>query len=105
MKIMKGPISALLWILTVFIYLRISFTTHRWAITWLVFMVAVVLQMVINLFFSPPKFYRGHLTAIIWTSCVLLYLAVSFLTFRWHITWVIFLIPVAFQFIIKGVSR
>lgn len=100
-KGLRGSITSTMWTLTVVIYLAISFVTHRWDISWLIFMFAVVVQMVINLYFSSGKFRRGHLNSIIWTSCVFLYLFVSMLTHRWDITWIFFLITVCIQQIIN----
>ena len=98
---LKASVTSTMWCITVVIYLGISFTTNRWGITWLIFMFATVIQMVINLYFSSPRFRRAHIVSIIWTSCTFIYLFISFATHRWIITWVIFPIAVCVQQIIN----
>lgn len=39
--------------------------------------------------------------AIIWISATIIYILVSFFTFAWHITWIIFLMAVVVQEIVK----
>jgi|GEM_PF-599722 len=98
---LRASITSTMWCITVVIYLGISFATNRWYITWLIFIFATVVQMVINLYFSAPRFRRAHLNSIIWTSCTFLYLFISMATNRWDITWIFFLIAVCVQQIIN----
>ncbi|MCL2320980.1 MAG: hypothetical protein FWC47_02610 [Oscillospiraceae bacterium] len=84
------PASALLWCLTVVVYVIVSYSTRLWAVTWLIFSFAVVLQMLLDYMFSPPKFRILHIQAIIWTLSVFIYLLISVITFKWYRTWVIF---------------
>ena len=86
--------SSLLWCAAVVVYIILSFSTGLWWTTWLVFSFAVVLQMLLNYIFSPPKFRILHVQAIIWTLSVFIYLLVSVTTFKWYSTWVIFPITV-----------
>ncbi|MCL2323741.1 MAG: permease prefix domain 1-containing protein [Oscillospiraceae bacterium] len=96
-KSLRGPITSTMWLGTVVIYLLISFITNRWDITWLIFPLAVVVQMFVDYTFSRSKFKRGHMISILWTSCVFIYLFVSMVTGAWGITWILFLIAVAVQ--------
>lgn len=41
---------------------------------------------------KKAKSLRAAVSSLLWTVVTLVYLAVSFLTFQWHITWIIFLI-------------
>ncbi|MCM1181957.1 MAG: permease prefix domain 1-containing protein [Roseburia sp.] len=43
------------------------------------------------------KAVRRSINTIIWTLTLVLYFAVSFLTYQWHITWIIFLIAACVQ--------
>lgn len=45
-------ISALLWVLTALVYLAISFTTSGWAYTWLIFLIAMALDNIIQAIFD-----------------------------------------------------
>lgn len=44
----KGSWSALLWLATVILYFLISFTFGHWHLTWMIFLVATILQILIG---------------------------------------------------------
>lgn len=48
---------------------------------------------------------KGAVICVLWTSTVLVYFAVSFITFAWYATWIIFLAAVCLQAIIELVFR
>lgn len=50
-KALRGSISALLWTLTVVVYLAVSFWTWSWQVTWIIFPVAACIETVITLIF------------------------------------------------------
>lgn len=50
-KVYKA-ISGALWIITVLIYLGISFLTMRWTVTWLIFLVAVAVDNIVKALFD-----------------------------------------------------
>lgn len=51
---------------------------------------------------SPSKkSKRKSIEGVLWSFTVLIYLAVSFLTFQWHITWLIFIVAVAIDQVIR----
>ncbi len=43
------------------------------------------------------------ISSLLWLVIVIVYLAVSFVTFAWHITWIIFLIGGCAQHVIEGI--
>lgn len=43
------------------------------------------------------KSVRNAVSSLLWTLTVLLYLGISFATFQWHITWIIFLISACIE--------
>ncbi len=94
---LKPAIISSMWSFTVILYMIISFTTHYWHVTWLIFVFASVIQTVIGYIFAPSHTKHRHIHAIIWTSTTFLYFVISFFTGRWYITWVIFLIAVCIQ--------
>lgn len=51
----RKAIESILWTLTVFIYLAISFLTFRWDITWIVFIIALCLDSIVKLVFSLKR--------------------------------------------------
>ena len=43
-KVIRDGASAILWLLTVVLYFIISFASGKWALTWLIFVVAAIVQ-------------------------------------------------------------
>lgn len=58
--------------------------------------------------YSPEKRRREHMKkeidGMVWTTVVIVYLCVSFLTSAWHISWIIFLIGAAVSHLINAIS-
>jgi len=50
-KSVKGAVTLVLWTLTVLLYFAISFTTFAWYSTWIIFLVALCAQAVVELLF------------------------------------------------------
>ena len=46
---MQKAISSALWSITVLVYLAISFTTHDWHLTWIIFPLAGVVENIIRI--------------------------------------------------------
>ena len=85
-----------LWSLVITFYLIVSFLSGRWDITWLIFPFAGGLQNLVSAYFHPAS--RGKLfTGAFWCFVVTAYLAISFWSFAWQITWIIFPCAVAAQ--------
>ncbi|MBD5550342.1 MAG: hypothetical protein HDQ96_04085 [Lachnospiraceae bacterium] len=50
---------------------------------------------------NKEKAVRKSINSIIWTMALILYFAISFTTYNWNITWIIFLIAACVQAIVK----
>ena len=93
---MASLATSSLWSLVVTVYLVVSFLSGRWDITWIVFPFAGGLQNLISAYFNPGA--KGKLfVGAFWCFIVAVYLIISFWTFAWHITWIIFPFAVAAQ--------
>lgn len=90
---MHSALSSSLWTFTVLVYFLISFFTNSWDISWVVFLVAVVLQQWITSIIYK-KVNRG---GIVWTSAVVVYFLLSITTEKWEYTWLIFLAAAVIQ--------
>lgn len=77
----------------VLIYLAVSFITHRWDITWIVFLMLPVIFSIIRLF------YIGRPAgAVIPALVTVAYLVLGLAWGLWHPAWIIFLfIPLAYS--------
>jgi len=51
MKTIKGAVICVLWTLTILLYFAISFATMAWYITWIIFLIAICAQAVVELLF------------------------------------------------------
>jgi hypothetical protein len=51
------------------------------------------------------KAIKGSVRTVIWTSTVLIYFAVSFFTFAWYATWIIFLVALCVQAVVELLFR
>lgn len=91
---MAGAINAALWCIMVAAYFIVSFLTMKWYITWVMFLIAGAATSLINLIFcgNDRKKIVGAVQSAFWCLVVAAYFMISFRTFAWHITWIIFLI-------------
>ena len=48
-KRVRSSISSILWLSTTVLYFLISFTFHNWALSWLIFLIAAIIEQVIRL--------------------------------------------------------
>lgn len=51
-KEIKGAISSIIWTITVIVYLLVSFTFGIWYISWIIFIIAVLIENIVNLLFK-----------------------------------------------------
>jgi len=55
-KEIRSAISSILWTLTVIVYLLISFIWSIWPISWIIFLVAALLEGIVNLIFKLKEY-------------------------------------------------
>jgi len=51
-KQIKGSMSGILWVVATMIYFVVSFGTNNWHISWMIFLVATIAQLILNLVFK-----------------------------------------------------
>jgi hypothetical protein len=51
-KQVRNAVSSILWLSTVILYFVISFAFHNWALSWLIFLIAAIIEQVIHLVFK-----------------------------------------------------
>ncbi len=54
-KALRKAISTVLWTITVAVYFIVSFSTGMWHMSWIIFLVAVAVNAIINAFFAYKK--------------------------------------------------
>jgi len=92
-----SAISSSLWSMLTMIYLCVGFFADLWHPGWLIFLFGAVLQVLIKMLFSKSKNLRAQISGLIWTLTTFIYLVLSFLTDRWELTWLIFLLALCAQ--------
>ncbi|MDR2654730.1 MAG: permease prefix domain 1-containing protein [Oscillospiraceae bacterium] len=109
----KGLIISIMWTMIVLLYLLISFTTMRWDITWLIFLLGSIATIVIDGIYYLISFQQaerqglqisirqkvkkitGMLTSALWLFTVIFYFVISLETGIWTMTWLIFIVAAA----------
>ena len=54
-KTLRKALSSALWAIVLALYLIISFWTHAWHITWIIFILGIVAESLMNIFFTLKK--------------------------------------------------
>ncbi len=114
-KALHASISVIVWALLIVFYFLISFMTFAWHLTWMIFLIGIVAEVIITLSlnFNAPKnsssgtaiVVKGNTEeteterfkksvklasyAILWAIAIAAYLLISFATGAWYITWLI----------------
>lgn len=98
---------ATLWPLTVVVYFLVSMFLGWWAFSWNIFILAAAIQSLIKLIFlnksgnATNKQKMSAVSGILWPSIVVVYFVISFMTDAWYCTWLVFIIGVAIQALLK----
>ncbi len=99
-----------MWLIITALYFILSFTTHAWYITWMIFLVGAALSQLIRAALMDESMQnqpatreerQKAYTSALWLIIVILYFVISFTTRAWPITWIIFLIGAAVSSIVK----
>lgn len=105
-----AAIMSVFWPTVTVVYFIVSFATHYWQYTWLIFVVGGIVSLLIKNLCTleegqasysasgkEPVHYTNktveEIMGVFWPTVTCVYLIWSFLTFQWHITWIIW--PVA----------
>lgn len=98
---LKGAITSSMWSLIVVFYFAISFITHWWYISWVIFLIGVCVQQFIVYIFATPEKRKSLWHGILWTVTAVLYFVISFTASAWAWSWMIFLVSAAVEQIIR----
>lgn len=102
-KALKKSIKAAYWLIVVAYYFIVSIQTGKWGVTWITFIAAGIFDDLIDLCFAQTLTRaRKAVTGMWWCFVVTSYFVVSFITHRWGITWIVFLVGVAVENAIKA---
>lgn len=114
---LSRSIGGLIWAVCLVLYFILSFATHAWHVTWVLFLIAAAIQGLVKAIMSthsrpvspiqdpsgPRAELRRSITGAIWALGLALYFIISFATGAWYVTWVLFLIIGAIQGLAKAI--
>jgi len=88
--------ESVLWPITLCVYLIYSFLTHSWYYSWLIFLLSCVIASVFKFFTvkNNIRVRKGALNSIVWVGTTVLYFIFSFTTYRWDMTWILFVLAI-----------
>ena len=104
-------VSGLIWAIGLAFYLIISFLTMAWHVTWVIFPILGAVNALACALIpaeNPTVAQRNSrlkkgINSMIWAIGLALYFIISFTTFAWYITWVIFPIIGAVQGLVRAI--
>lgn len=88
--------NSLLWPVVTCVYLLFSMLVHSWFYSWIIFLIACVISSAFKFYTvkSNSKVRRNALNSMVWMSATSLYFILSFITARWDMTWILFVLAV-----------
>ena len=120
LKTIRNAAIAIMWLLIVITFFLIAYSGGA-EFAWLIFLVGAALTVGINMAASIAKISRngesrenririlkvvhGNVTAIMWLAIVILYFLISFNSYEWDITWLIFIFGAIAQIILTTVFK
>ena len=111
-RAIRSHLDSMLWTLSLSAYFIISFATMKWQFTWIIFLIVIALENAMHallditygkrpdrtfLFTREEKRLQNRISSMLWMAILILYLAVSFLSGAWYVSWVMFLLGTAAQ--------
>ena len=104
-------VSSLVWAIGLAVYLLISFLTMAWHVTWVIFPILGAVNALVCALIpaeNPTVAHRNNrlrkgINRMIWAIGLALYFIISFATFAWYITWLIFPIIGAVQGLVRAI--
>jgi MFS family permease len=98
---LKGALSSSMWSLVVVLYFLLSFFTTWWHISWIIFIIGALAQLVILYGFADHLEKKRLWHGILWVATVIVYFIISFSINAWAWSWTIFLMAVAIEQIVR----
>ncbi|MDY3225183.1 MAG: permease prefix domain 1-containing protein [Candidatus Faecousia sp.] len=103
---LRRSVSALVWAVGLAVYLIVSFLTMAWHVTWVIFPILGAVDGLLGALIDGKGDrirLKKRINGMIWAIGLALYFLVSFATFAWHITWLIFPITGAVQGLVRAI--
>lgn len=120
LKAIKSAAISVMWLFIIVLYFLINYSGGAWEYSWLIFLVGAALTVGLNMIGDVVRISRqddresrkkllkkisGSVSAIMWLAVVFLYFAISFNSYEWDISWIIFIIGAAVQIVINTVFK
>ena len=97
LKMLLDKTSTVMWLVTVLLFFVISLASGKWYVTWVIFLVAAMGQILLDTLKdlngskkSRKKLIKSCASSCLWLTAVSLYFIISFASGLWGLTWLIF---------------
>lgn len=114
---LSRSIRGMIWAIGLVVYFIVSFATHAWHVSWVIFLITAAVQGLVRAILcvkevpkpeaSMPSVPRTELhksiSSMIWAIGLAFYFILSFATGSWYITWVLFPITGAVQGLVRAI--
>ncbi len=107
--VIRSVILILFGLVTTLIYLGISFSTEKWAFTWIIYLIGAFVWYITDIFFrirhkvSVLRIFDGLTVTFLLTLAT--YFAASFISGRWDVTWILFLVGILVMLVIVFIGK
>ncbi len=108
--IRKG-LTPIMWLVLTILYFIISFGTGMWHLTWLIFLLGAIGQVLLSAIkklqhgASAKDTLRKCMYPILWLLVTIFYIIISFHTNGWALTWLIFLFGAFIQMVMDIILK
>ena len=107
---LRKSVSGMVWAIGLALYFVISFVTKAWHITWVIFPILGAVDSLLGALIASQETkvpgtnrMKKSINGLIWAIGLAVYFIVSFATFAWYITWLIFPITAAVQGLVRAI--
>lgn len=107
--VIRSIILILCSLITTLVYLGVSFSTEKWSLTWIAYLIGGLVWYIIDISFrirhkvSVIRTFDGLVVTFFLT--LVTYFTVSFITLKWNFTWIIFLVGILVMLIIIFIGK
>ncbi|MCL2084035.1 MAG: permease prefix domain 1-containing protein [Oscillospiraceae bacterium] len=98
---LRGAVSSTLWLTVVTIYLAVSFMTHSWHLTWLIFLAGALAQNIVMYMMGDTRRVGKLIGSTVWTAAIISYFVIGFLTGQWFWGAFVFLVAALLQQLVR----
>ena len=98
---LRRSVSTALWSVVLVVYLSVSFLAGGWEATWIIILFGFFIQFLALYFLAATQKKRVYYYLMLWSAALIVYFIVSFAFEGWAWSWIILLVTLALQEIVR----